>query len=119
MPVLAILDLIGIDVATAAGAASLYNIHAAASALTVVAAGGLNAAGAVVNCKKKHSCRKFMALDESSIPQNITTPSERATMRMASRQVGACGVPQYNFDMCQNDLKNIVVHTSIPSPGGK
>jgi hypothetical protein len=33
--------------------------------------------------------------------------------------VGLCGVPQYNFDMCQDQLRGVVVDTDIPSPGGK
>jgi hypothetical protein len=38
-----------------------------------------------------------------------------------SADVGPCNIPMYNFDMCRDQVKsqNIIITSSIPSPGGK
>ncbi|KAK8023580.1 hypothetical protein PG993_011646 [Apiospora rasikravindrae] len=33
--------------------------------------------------------------------------------------VGPCGVPQYNFDLCHEQLQGVTVQTSIPADSGK
>jgi hypothetical protein len=90
---------------------------ASAPAIGVLVSGGLAAAGAVIKCKTgpDRSCG-----NERKARANVpSVKSSRHLMRMARRQVGACGVPQFNFDMCQSDLTAVVVQTSIPEPGSK
>ncbi|KAI1768959.1 hypothetical protein GGR53DRAFT_476508 [Hypoxylon sp. FL1150] len=43
---------------------------------------------------------------------------EVPVMAVSDEQVtGACGVPQYNFDLCQDQLQGLTVTTSIPQEG--
>lgn len=90
---------------------------ASTPAIGVLVTSGLAATGAVIKCKTgpDRSCgNKNQA--RADVP---SVKSSRHLLRMARRQAGACGVPQFNFDMCQNDLTAVVVQTSIPEPGSK
>jgi len=99
----------------AAGAAAWSGV-AGVTALGVVLSGAFAATGAIVECKVDHKCTKKKRDD---IPIARIGLAKRQVLRMTRRQdVGACGVPQYNFDMCHEDLKGVVVQTSIPAEGG-
>jgi hypothetical protein len=92
---------------------------AAAPAIALVVTSALTAAGEIVKCKvgPKKKCKRAINGHDEVSPARIT-PDTRRILRMARRQAGACGVPQYNFDMCHEDLKSVVVQTSIPADGG-
>lgn len=83
-------------------------------AIVLIVSDALTATGAVVNCYALHMCGR-------SLP-DATSILSRVNMNLpdyARRQdVGVCGVPQYNFDTCQNDLKGVMVQTSLPAAGG-
>ncbi|XXH01597.1 hypothetical protein Hte_007957 [Hypoxylon texense] len=82
-------------------------------AIVAVAGDALTATGAVVNCYALHKCGRSVN-DAASILSRINT----SILGHGSRSdVGPCGVPQYNYDMCHNDLKTVTVKTSIPAQG--
>ncbi|KAI0187388.1 hypothetical protein F4808DRAFT_468808 [Astrocystis sublimbata] len=82
-------------------------------ALTVVVGDALTATGAIVNCEVLHKCSRSVEPESilSRINMNIPGYNNRR------QDVGLCNVPQYNFDICQKDLKGVVVQTSLPGAG--
>jgi hypothetical protein len=97
-------------------------------ALGVLVGDALSATGAIVNCVALHRCHGPMQGKDGvngtapTAPVLPTVPKMRFAkpkMLWARQAVGLCGVPQYNFDMCQDQLRGVVVDTSIPSAGGK
>ena len=120
MPFGALLALVGVEVT----AANLANTYLLTSALVPLFGSALTASGRIVRCKTGPArCHFIEGINDVPMIQNVTipqttTPVERSPMRIEHRQVGPCNVPQYNFDMCHNDLKKVIIHTSIPSAGG-
>ncbi|KAI8943947.1 hypothetical protein F4801DRAFT_573377 [Xylaria longipes] len=83
------------------------------SAIVLLVSDALTASGAVVNCYALHKCGRSLP-DATSILSrvNVNLPG------YARRQdVGVCGVPQYNFNTCQNDLRGVMVQSSLPAAG--
>lgn len=96
------------------GAGAVQGAIAAAPAIALVTTGALTAAGEVIKCNTgPDRCG-----DKVKIKARDDIPTARL-LRFARRQAGACGVPQFNFDMCHEDLKAVVVQTSKPEPGSK
>lgn len=102
-------------------------------AIGMLVGDALSATGAIVNCVKLHRCHGRMHGQGEVNGTAGAPPTATAVMPVVpqmrfarpkmlwARQdgVGLCGVPQYNFDMCQDQLRGVVVDTDIPSPGGK
>ncbi|KAF2746594.1 hypothetical protein M011DRAFT_477833 [Sporormia fimetaria CBS 119925] len=90
----------------------------------LVLTSSFTAAGAIIKCKtgRDRKCGKVGKLRvRTNVPDHLTNLGpdglqDRLT-RLARRQVGACNVPQYNFDMCHEDLKPVTVMTSRPAEG--
>src|ERR1700761_972389 len=76
-------------------------------ALVMVAGDIATALGAGLECGLKKKCGN----DKRSILP------EPVKMRFEKRQTGLCGVPQYNFDQCNDQLQGITVTISSPSAG--
>lgn len=83
-------------------------------AIPVIVGGALSATGAVVNCYALHKCGRSVA-DTTPILSHVNSSILGHDRRT---DVGPCNVPQYNFDMCQHDLRSVTVKTSIPTQGG-
>lgn len=90
----------------------------------------LPAVGPIVDCYVRHACRiapsnepiATVDLTSSVIPGLNETVMLRAAseglLTTAAADTGYCGVPQYNFDMCNADLAKVTIYTSIPGAGG-
>lgn len=92
---------------------------ASAPAIALVVTSALTATGEIIKCKTgPDKCSKKIKVRDD-VPTAYLSARERQVLnRMAKRQAGACGVPQFNFDMCHEDLKAVTVQTSIPAEGG-
>lgn len=42
----------------------------------------------------------------------------RLSTNAAALEMGPCGIPAYNYDMCKNELQHVTIQMSIPAPGG-
>ncbi|KAL8413502.1 hypothetical protein RB594_004946 [Gaeumannomyces avenae] len=63
-----------------------------------------------------------LSLPPSPIFQPNTLATAPASQRLldsaaAVANTGPCGVSQYNFDMCKNDLRTVTVRTTLPARG--
>ncbi|KAL8387173.1 hypothetical protein RB595_010105 [Gaeumannomyces hyphopodioides] len=93
----------------------------------------IKASGPVIQCYVvKKACQAGRFSDEpfevndlasSIIPALNETVMLRAesegllSSAAAVANTGPCGVPQYNFDMCKNDLRTVTVRTTLPARG--
>jgi hypothetical protein len=50
---------------------------------------------------------------------SVYNSSYVGNMNIARQEVGLCGVPAYNFDICRDQLQGVQVISSVPSEGGK
>ncbi|KAF2207720.1 hypothetical protein CERZMDRAFT_102205 [Cercospora zeae-maydis SCOH1-5] len=78
---------------------------------------GGQAGGAVAQCYNQGNCKRDVTYAGEPHPENILS---RVNMHLPNRRqadVGPCNVPQYNYDLCKNDLQAVTIDTSIPSEG--
>ncbi|KAI0902886.1 hypothetical protein F4823DRAFT_569243 [Ustulina deusta] len=82
------------------------------AAIGLIVGDALTATGAVVNCYKLHKCGHSNSATSILSRINVNIPGHDGR-----QGVGPCNVPQYNFDLCQNDLRGVTVQTSISAEG--
>lgn len=106
--------LIPVEVGVEVGTATM--VDAAAIAHTVELVGYAGTIGGAVGkwCADHHPCTRKRDISEG-VPRMVL--EDRAA-------VGMCNIPLYNFDICKNELasnkaNNIIVTSSVPSPGGE
>ncbi|GJC89054.1 hypothetical protein ColLi_11892 [Colletotrichum liriopes] len=98
--------------------------------LGLLATSAITATGQVVRCYVLRSiCRQEFAGNEPfaaedlassiipSLNETVMLRAESEGLLSTAANTGYCGVPQYNFDMCQNDLRYVTIQTSIPARG--
>ncbi|KAL3303666.1 hypothetical protein RB213_001039 [Colletotrichum asianum] len=86
------------------------------------------AVGPIVDCYVRRAC-KIAPSNEPFSTEDLASSiipglNETVQIRAASEGLletaaatGYCGVPQYNFDMCNTDLGRVTIYTSIPGAG--
>lgn len=66
--------------------------------------------------------RRTLRIDGPGNPRNIIDTRPIPRMSYYERNniyEGPCGVPKYDFDMCDKDLYNLTITKSIPAHGRK